>query len=90
MYKNFANNVVPLFANTIVDIQTKITEFKKLNGIEEFLSLGSLYTQYIPLNAILKQQIGIQSEQLSDLDKNSENSEPFISKNNENFLLYFG
>lgn len=83
MYKHFAIDVVPLFANTIIDIQTKITEFKQMNGIEEFLSLGALYAQYIPLNAILNQRISIQYERLSDLvaqSKRDSSSERIISK----------
>lgn len=78
-FKQFNVICVPFFANTANDLQTKIAEFKEMIGIQQFLSLISLYSQYIPLNAIVNHHILLQAEQLKNLASSSFGKEPSVN-----------
>lgn len=63
----------PIYNNTCNDFQNQVDEFQYVNlGIQEFLSLSGLYSQYLPVHTICRQQINLVIDGLSTIaaDKN--------------------
>lgn len=95
LYKQFNIDVIPFFSGAVSDIQSKINDFKKMIGIQEFLSLGSLYSQFIPLNLFVNNHLLEQSKQLAKTKTSSFKEQeasyhnPVLSKNKVSHLLYF-
>lgn len=61
--------MVPLYDNTENDFYTKVQEFKEMKGIQEFLSLSSLFAQYLPVYTVCKQQIQLELQEFPKLAK---------------------
>lgn len=63
--------MVPIYNNTANDFRNKVIEFQNMTGIQQFLSLSSLYAQYLPVYSICKQQILLQLNEFPKLTKSS-------------------
>lgn len=61
--------MVPIYNNTGNDFYTKVMEFQNMKGIQQFLSLSSLYAQYLPVYTICKQQILLELQEFPKLTK---------------------